>query len=118
MPEEVDELLDEHPLKPRSSTGIIKPGRKRNLIPILYPCPLSSSRATGTISHRQIEIQKYLHLCIRNFPEEQTAAKTYWNPTACAELPGGHHDRADFDERASEMWGFERASTSDEWAGT
>jgi hypothetical protein len=39
VPDVDDELFDEHPLK-RSNTGIIKPGRKRNLIPILYPCPL------------------------------------------------------------------------------
>ena len=41
---------------------------------------LSSLQFPGrrTISRRQIEIQKYLHLCIRNIREEQTALAG-WN---------------------------------------
>ncbi len=31
-----------HPLKPSSRTAINRPGRKRNLVPILSPCPLSA----------------------------------------------------------------------------
>jgi hypothetical protein len=82
--EELDELLVLHPLKSSSNSGISKPGRKRNLIPIL--CPFSSFHAAEAISHRQIEVQKYLHLCIRNIQEEQTALHG-WNHYETTKLP-------------------------------
>jgi hypothetical protein len=49
VPEEVDELSELHALKPTSKAGISKPGRKRNLVPILYPCPLSRFPSRLTI---------------------------------------------------------------------
>src|SRR6266851_5409623 len=84
--EEVDELLVLHATKPSSKTETSSPGRKRNLVPILDPCPLSSSQAAEPSSHRQIEIQKYLHLCIRNIREEQTALDG-WNHCETRKLP-------------------------------
>jgi hypothetical protein len=83
--DEVDERLVLHALKP-SKTGNSKPGRKRNLVPILSPCPLSSSRTAESSRRWQIEIQKYLHLCIRNIREEQPALGG-WNQHETIKLP-------------------------------
>src|SRR5438067_7860280 len=50
VPETVVELLVLHALKPSSTTETSNPGRKRNLISILNPCPLRSSRIAEQIA--------------------------------------------------------------------
>jgi hypothetical protein len=87
MPELVVELLLlEQALNTSSEAGSSTAANETSspfFIPVLSP----GSRTVG-LSSQPIERQKYLHLCIRNIQQEQTALRG-WNQQPARKLPTG-----------------------------
>jgi hypothetical protein len=88
VPEVLLEVLLEQAVKQNNNAGSATPARNRNLVPILFLLPVlpRAFRRSSNPLHRQIEVQKYPHLCTRNNREEQTTLAG-WNHDGGRKLP-------------------------------